>query len=425
MVEYSKVKDGLKPPVCDLEEEGWAFLTHYLQGLGSPESKKLFCKKALQFAKKSKNEKSEIEDLSQLKDDDLNWDVPFPPLKANVAKFTFIDLFAGVGGFRMAMQQLGGRCVFTSEWDKYSKRSYEANYGEVPFGDITKINAADIPNHDVLCAGFPCQAFSLAGQKKGFEDTRGTLFFDIARIIAEKKPKAFFLENVKGLVSHDKSRTLKKILDILRYDLGYFVPEIETIKAQDFGVPQKRERVFILGFSQETKVGHFEYPEPSGIPVAFSDVKEEKTVASKYYVSTNYLKALKNHRAKHESKGNGFGYVIIGDDAVANTIVIGGMGKERNLVLDHRLTDFKPTTHIKGEVNREGIRRMTPREWARLQGYSDEFRIVVSDAQAYKQFANSVAVPAIKATALKVLEALRNPQPRKGQLEFEDLQRSA
>ena len=202
MLEYSKVKEGFKPPVSDLEEEGWAFLTHYLQGLGSPESKKLFCKKALQFAKKFKNEKSEIEDLSKLKDDDLNWDVPFPPLKANVAKFTFSDLFAGVGGFRMAMQQLGGRCVFTSEWDKYSKLSYEANYGEVPFGDITKVNAKDIPNHDVLCAGFPCQAFSLAGQKKGFADTRGTLFFDIARIIAEKKPKAFFLENVTQPASH-------------------------------------------------------------------------------------------------------------------------------------------------------------------------------------------------------------------------------
>lgn len=323
-------------------------------------------------------------------------------------KFTFIDLFAGIGGFRMAMQNLGGKCVFSSEWDEQAQKTYLANYGEVPFGDITKESTKQyVPDgFDVLCAGFPCQAFSLAGKRLGFEETRGTLFFDVAEIIRRKQPKAFFLENVKGLKIHDKGKTLQTILRVLREDLNYFVPEPEILNAMNFGVPQHRERIYIVGFRKDLRIDNFTYPTPTDSSKRFRDVKEESEVSVKYYLSTQYLQTLRNHRARHEARGNGFGYQIIADDSVSNAIVVGGMGREGNLVIDHRLTNFVPITHIKGEVNREGIRKMTPREWARLQGYPDTFLIPVADASAYKQFGNSVAVPAIQATANEIIKRI-------------------
>lgn len=333
-------------------------------------------------------------------------DVPFPSTEN--PKFKFIDLFAGIGGFRLAMQNLGGKCVFTSEWDKEAKKTYKANFGERPFGDITKEETKDfIPdNFDLLCAGFPCQAFSIAGKRGGFEDTRGTLFFDVAEIIKRKNPKALFLENVKGLRNHNGGKTLATILNVLRNDLGYFVPEPQIVNAKDFGVPQNRERIYIIGFRSDLGVENFEYPKPTNEKVAFSDIKEKEVPPTKYFLSTQYLQTLINHKARHESKGNGFGYAIISDDEISNAIVVGGMGRERNLVLDHRITDFTPTTHIKGTVNREGIRKMTPREWARLQGFPDNYLIPVADASAYKQFGNSVAVPAIQATANEILKLI-------------------
>lgn len=328
-------------------------------------------------------------------------DIPFPDIRN--PKFSFIDLFAGIGGFRLALQNLGGKCVFSSEIDTHSRKTYFMNFGEMPYGDITKIDEKQVPYHDILCAGFPCQAFSIAGKRGGFSDTRGTLFFDVARIIKEKKPKAFFLENVKGLSNHDKGKTLSTILNVLREDLGYVVPEPQIINAKDFGVPQNRERIFIVGFREDLGCKEFKYPGSLNITVCFKDVKEEKEVASKYYLSTRYLETLRTHRQRHKEKGNGFGYIIISDDGIANAIVVGGMGREKNLVFDDRLTNFTPTTKIKGDINREFIRRMTPREWARLQGFPDIFKIVVADAQAYKQFGNSVAVPAIQATAESIL----------------------
>ena len=339
--------------------------------------------------------------------DDL-YPVPFPgPVEP---KFSFIDLFAGIGGFRLALQSLGGECVFGSEWDKYAQQTYEANFGDKPNGDITQIDEKDIPDHDILCGGFPCQAFSIAGKKGGFEDSRGTLFFDIARILKERQSSAFFLENVKGLKSHKGGKTLATILNILRNDLGYYVPEPEVIRAEDFGVPQKRGRVFIVGFHPRTGVSAFDYPEPLPYKAKVADIKETGGVSAKYYISTVYLASMKAHKERHKNKGNGFGYEIIPDDGIANTIVIGGMGKERNLVIDHSLKDFTPVTNIKGEINREGIRRMTPREWARLQGFPDDYQIHKSDVQAYKQFGNSVAVPAIRATAERILDSLDKPK---------------
>lgn len=341
--------------------------------------------------------------------DFLYENIPFPPPVDY--KFSFVDLFAGIGGFRQAMQSLGGKCFFSSEWDQFSKKSYEANYGEIPYGDITKIDEKLIPDHDVLCAGFPCQAFSIAGKRRGFEETRGTLFFDVARIIKEKQPKAFFLENVKGIKSHNKGQTLKEILKVLRgveedgY-LNYYVPDPQIINAKDFGVPQNRERIFIVGFRKDVLKEGFEYPEPLDIKVTVEDILEKEVVSAKYYLSTTYLQTLKDHKARHAGKGNGFGYEIIDPKGTSNAIVCGGMGRERNLIEDHKITDYTPVTNIKGEVSRENIRRMTPREWARLQGYPDNFIIPVSDAQAFKQFGNSVAVPAIKAVATRLIEGL-------------------
>lgn len=213
--------------------------------------------------------------------------VPFPP-PLNY-RFKFIDLFAGIGGFRLAFQNLGGKCVFTSEWDREAQKTYRVNFGEVPFGDITKEETKKfIPNDfDILCAGFPCQAFSIAGKRGGFDDTRGTLFFDVAEIIRRKKPKAVFLENVKGLRNHDKGKTLDTILNVLRNDLNYYVPEPQIINAKDFGVPQNRERIFIVGFRKDLGIDNFVYPLPSNKKVKFSDVKENKVVPTKYYLKEN------------------------------------------------------------------------------------------------------------------------------------------
>lgn len=339
------------------------------------------------------------------------FDVPFPA--PETPKFTFIDLFAGIGGFRIAMQNLGGKCVYSSEFDAKAQETYFANYGEMPFGDITKESTKNyIPKKfDILCGGFPCQAFSLAGKRLGFKDeTRGTLFFEIEDILIKHQPKAFFLENVKGLAIHDKGRTLKTILKHLD-DAGYDVVPPQILNAMDFGVPQHRERIYIIGFRKDLKkdVQRFHYPNPTspeGERPKVRDIIEKNVPSVKYYLSDVYVETLKRHRARHEAAGHGFGYEIVDLDGVANAIVVGGMGRERNLIIDKRLKDYTPVTNIKGEVNRDGIRRMTPREWARLQGFPDEFKIVVADASAYKQFGNSVAIPAIQATAEKELKML-------------------
>lgn len=392
-----------------------AILTHFIQNAGHYQGD-LLSEEINQVIGQLNNGKCDAEhkDTSTVAESPISYGLfstlpaIFPPVKKTT--FTFIDLFAGIGGFRLALQQLGGKCIFSSEWDKQAQKTYYANFGEIPFGDITLESTKKyIPERfDILCAGFPCQSFSIAGKREGFNDVRGTLFFDVAEILRRKQPDAFLLENVKGLIGHDKGRTLSTILRVLREDLGYYVPEPEVLNAKDFGVPQNRERIFIVGFHERTGVSSFKYPSPvcNLTNNNFLSVREEKEVPSKYYLSTQYIDTLRNHKKRHEERGNGFGYEIIPDDGIANAIVVGGMGRERNLVIDNRLTDFVPTTNIKGEVNREGIRRMTPREWARLQGFPDDFSIPVSDTAAYKQFGNSVAIPAVKATAKNILKAL-------------------
>lgn len=397
-----------------------ALITHYLQiskhGLRLPYAQQageilnLWCDFIRGNKQKADKHFPAVEDSSVALQSYLFPDLFQAPFQAPPhTKFTFIDLFAGIGGFRMAFQNLGGRCVFSSEWDEQAKKTYYANYGDVPFGDITKESTKNkIPKtFDILCAGFPCQAFSLAGKRLGFEETRGTLFFDVAEILRRHQPKAFFLENVKGLASHDKGKTLRIILNTLD-EVGYVVPNPEIINAMFFGVPQHRERIYIVGFRKDLGIAKddFSYPKGDGITKKWLDVREENPVPAKYYLSTTYINTLIRHKARHEAKGHGFGYDIIPDDGVAHAIVVGGMGRESNLVIDFRQTDLTPTTRIKGEVNKDGWRKMTPREWARLQGYPDNFKIVVADASAYKQFGNSVAVPAIQATGKELLKTL-------------------
>ncbi len=391
-----------------LDEQG-AIISHYLQNLNTKFAK-TFEKDALPHLEEEANYDSTP---GMICEPVMGYGL-FPELyntpfqTKDSPSFTFIDLFAGIGGFRIALQNLGGKCVFSSEWDPQAQKTYLANFGEVPFGDITKESTKQyIPdNFDILCAGFPCQAFSLAGKRLGFEETRGTLFFDVAEIIRRKRPKAFFLENVKGLQIHDKGKTLQIILNTLRNDLGYYVPDPEIVNAMNFGVPQHRERIYIVGFRKDLGIDSFKYPAPTDKSKRFIDIREENEVPAKYYLSTRYQKTLIEHKKRHADKGNGFGYEIIPDDGVANAIVVGGMGRERNIVIDNRLTNFTPTTNIKGEINRDGWRRMTPREWARLQGFPNNFIIPVADASAYKQFGNSVAVPAIQATANEIIKKI-------------------
>lgn len=341
--------------------------------------------------------------------DELNL---FEGMKYGMKKRTLksIDLFAGIGGIRLGFENAFGEgieTVFVSEWDKYAQKTYSENFKDdfSIAGDITQIDAKDIPDFDICLAGFPCQAFSLAGARKGFDDDykgmcRGTLFLDVARICEEHKPKVIFCENVKGLVIHDKGRTFKIITKTFE-DLGYKV-FYKVLNSKDYGVPQNRERIYIVAFRNDIHSDNFTFPEPIDTNKVLSDIIEEQEVSVKYYLSTVYLDTLRKHKARHAAKGNGFGYEIRDLHGIAGAIVCGGMGRERNLIIDNRLTNFVPVTKIKGEVNREGIRKMTPREWARLQGFPDNYKLALADVHLYKQFGNSVTVPVITAIAKQI-----------------------
>ena len=327
-----------------------------------------------------------------------------------------IDLFAGIGGIRMGFDRAFGNeieTVFVSEWDVPAQKTYAANFAqpEKIYGDITLAETKDaIPEFDICLAGFPCQAFSMAGKRMGFNDDykgrcRGTLFFDVAEICERHKPRVIFCENVKGLTHHDRGRTFRVIRETLE-QLGYTVHS-QVLNSKDFGVPQNRERIYIVAFRNDLDSSTFQFPEPTDATKTISDIVERTPVSAKYYLSTAYLETLRRHRAHHEALGHGFGYEIRPLNGIANAIVCGGMGRERNLIVDLRQTDLRPVTKIKGEVNREGIRKMTPREWARLQGFPDSFRLVQSDVQLYKQFGNSVTVNVIEAIAKNIRNVLR------------------
>jgi DNA (cytosine-5)-methyltransferase 1 len=329
---------------------------------------------------------------------------------SGVGTFTFIDLFAGIGGMRAGFEQVGGRCIFTSEWNQWAKKTYVENYGfdeERFVGDIVSVPTDDIPDHDVLLAGFPCQPFSIAGVSKknalgrphGFEcTTQGTLFFDVARIISRKRPKAFLLENVKNLVSHDNHNTFRVICDTLRKELGYHV-ETRIIDGGHF-VPQHRERVLIVGFrepvgfkfdrlelpAQGPRLGSILHPEDG----SESDQEPYTTgpkakVHSKYVLTDKLWAYLQAYAEKHRKAGNGFGFGLVDRNSVARTLSA-RYYKDGSEILVSRGKGRNP-------------RRLTPRECARLMGFPDSFRIPVSDTQAYKQFGNSVVVPVIRSVA--------------------------
>lgn len=313
--------------------------------------------------------------------------------------FTFIDLFAGIGGMRVAFERVGGHCVYSSEWNKYSQQTYFANFGEQPEGDITQVDASAIPNHDILVAGFPCQPFSIAGVSKknslgratGFEDkTQGTLFFDVCRILREKRPKAFMLENVKNLRSHDKGRTYQVILESLK-ELNYKV--FDDILDGQIYVPQHRERILIVGFDQERYGEKIDFKfilEPNKKRPVIKDILEQD-VDGKYTLSDKLWTYLQNYAAKHKAAGNGFGYGIAPPDGISRTI---------------SARYYKDGSEILIEQEGRNPRRLTPRECARLQGFPDSFRIPVSDTQAYKQFGNSVVVPLMEKVAELVVKKI-------------------
>lgn len=354
---------------------------------------------------------------------------------AQPAQFRFIDLFAGIGGIRLPFQELGGECVFSSEWDKFAQITYAANYGEVPSGDITQIHAAQIPAHDVLLGGFPCQAFSQAGLKQGFNDTRGTMFFEVQRILAAKRPKAFLLENVKQLQGHDKGRTLATILAILRGEhqgeipddvpmsddarlalsqpLNYWV-DVRVLRAADFGIPQNRERIFIVGFDRDyfgkNGVGKdidfsalYHWPTPPKTPTRLGDILEDlsqlKAADDRFTISDKLWNGHQRRKAQHVHKGNGFGYTLYDmDSAYTNTISARYYKDGSEILIDQ------------SELHRNP-RKLTPRECARLQGFPENFVVdAVSQGQIYKQFGNSVCVSVIRAVAQSMTQAMQQAE---------------
>lgn len=312
-------------------------------------------------------------------------DVPFPNPKES--KFTFIDLFAGIGGIRIPFQELGGKCVFSSEWDKNAQTSYIHNYGEIPFGDITRISEDFIPPHDILLAGFPCQAFSIMGKMKGFEDTRGTMFFEVARVIKRHKPKAFLLENVKQLVSHDKGRTFKVIINTLT-ELGYHV-KWEVLNALDFGVPQKRERIIIVGFLDKTKYDRFNFEFDKRSYHLQDIIQKDDEIDQSLFASEE----IRRKRLIRVEGKNVFYPSIWHENKSGNISVLPyacalRTGASYNYLL----------------VN--GYRRPSSRELLRLQGFPEKFRIVVSHSEIRRQTGNSVAVPVIREIAKKMIPLL-------------------
>jgi DNA (cytosine-5)-methyltransferase 1 len=350
---------------------------------------------------------------------DIRANAPFKYDDSTPAEFKFIDLFAGIGGIRQPFQDLGGECVLTSEWDKFAQKTYTANFGEVPNGDIMDIKTADVPDHDILLAGFPCQSFSQAGLKKGFDDTRGTMFFEVQRILAEKRPKAFLLENVKQLRGHNKGETLKTILAILRGEHEQEIPsdvpmteearnalthklnyhtEFQVLRAGDFGAPQNRERIFIVGFDKDHYGPDanfrdlFNWPIPPKTKTRLGKIlqtpKQLAKLDDRYTISDRLWAGHKKRKAEHLIKGNGFGYSLFNSDSeYVNTISARYYKDGSEVLIDQSDIERNP-------------RLLTPRECARLQGFPDNFIVdAVSHGQIYKQFGNSVCINVIRAVA--------------------------
>lgn len=412
--EYTDSEKGLRIYGETSRENHLAFLSHYLHNAGTyqgVDKKELInaIREFLESKKENKKDTISEEFVERVAENPAGYDlftdffqVPFPDPKNPV--FTFVDLFAGMGGFRLAMQAQGGKCVYSSEWNKYAQKTYLANFGEMPFGDITKeVTKSFIPKHfDVLCAGFPCQPFSIAGVSKknslgretGFRDkTQGTLFFEVADIISRHRPKAFYLENVKNLMSHDKGNTfriIKETLEELRYSLHYQVMDGQTY------VPQHRERIMIVGFNRDFFHGEekFEFPEQKKATRCIREILDENT-DSKYTLSDKLWSYLQNYAEKHRAKGNGFGYGLVDLNGISRTLSA-RYYKDGSEILIPQGDGKNP-------------RRLSPRECARLMGYPDNYRLSqVSDVQAYRQCGNSVIVPLITAVSEQIIRTLKD-----------------
>ncbi|MBI2629836.1 DNA (cytosine-5-)-methyltransferase [Candidatus Pacearchaeota archaeon] len=316
---------------------------------------------------------------------------------------TFIDLFAGIGGFRIALEELGFKCVFSSEWDKYAQKTYFENFKEMPYGDITKLKDEDInktiPDHDVLCGGFPCQAFSVSGKQKGFEDTRGTLFFDIVRIVKVKNPKILFLENVKNFEKHDNGKTFSKVMAVLD-EIGYNA-FAKVLNASQYGAPTSRERIYFVCFRKDLNIKKFEFPKPTFEKVYLKDYLENNIDAKEFEINRPDIKFYKE--AEQPLQLNP---IQIG------TINNGGQGERIYSINGHAIT---LSAHGGGAASKTGaylingkVRKLTPKECARVMGFPENFKILVSKAQAYKQFGNSVSIQVLRAVSKRIFETLQS-----------------
>lgn len=316
-----------------------------------------------------------------------------------LSKYRFIDLFAGIGGFHIALSSFGAKCVFASEWDKYAATTYEENFGFKPSGDITEINEKDIPEHDILCAGFPCQSFSISGKQKGFDDIRGSLFFDIARIVEFHQPKVVFLENVKNLVNHDEGRSLKVIIETLE-QLNYTVFS-KVLNSSNFGLPQNRERIYIVAFSKTIDSNDFFFPKALNESNCVEDILEENPVEVKF-IERNDIEIYKNYTLQNSL----FGKEYLNKPLQIGKVNKGGQGERIYHPHGHAIT---LSAHGGGIGAKTGlylingkIRKLSPRECARVQGFPDDFIINKSNSQAYKQFGNAVSINVLQKIILEI-----------------------
>lgn len=340
-------------------------------------------------------------------------------------KYKMIDLFAGIGGIRLGFDRAfrqNAETIFASEIDFYAQITYEQNFRDNFYiaGDIAEIHESDIPQFDICLAGFPCQAFSIAGRKEGFNDNyygnnRGNLFLEIVRICAHHRPKVIFCENVKGLVIHDRGNTFKVICDSFK-NIGYKV-HYKILNSKDYGLAQNRERIYIVCFREDIDDRNFNFPNSSENKSTLLDVLEDAPISSKYYLSSRYLETLRKHKQRHQLAGNGFGYIIRDLNDIAGALVCGGMGREKNLIIDTREHSKIPVTRIAGEINDENIRKLTPREWARLQGFPDDYVLPVADTHLYKQLGNTVSVNVVEAVAREIRRVLDENFCQQGRME--------
>lgn len=402
-MEKSVKRTGYREQFPDVDkctaDEKYALVSHVIQLSEKPEARK--------YADILEQNGIEINRLPLAEEFNKKNNIILTPVKSS---FTFIDLFAGIGGFRLAMQTAGGQCVFSSEWDEAAKETYFQNYGEVPFGDITRQEIKNlIPEYfDVLCAGFPCQPFSNAGLKKGIEDTRGTLFYHIAEILRDHQPKAVLLENVRGLISNDKGNTIQTVLRTIT-GMGYHcnVPQklIEegpisrlktecskmVLSAKDYGVPQNRPRIYIVLWRNDVNMEEFIYPDPDKKRTTVGSILETN-VSEQFTISDKLWAGHKRRRIENEQKGNGFGYCLFNRDS------------EYTSTISRRY--YKDGSEILIEQEGKNPRKITPREAANLQGFPKEFKIPVSKTKAYQQFGNSVAIPVVTRISEEIVKQI-------------------